>query len=406
MPLASKEIRPQIQYIHQYGGKIWYVDGVGGNDLSSGIYPSNALLTIGKAISVLSPGDVINVKAAVYRENGLNLNVNSTRVIFEIGSIIQPTVGTSFIVSGNNCSVKGDVFIYGVAGETVVVISGNAVVIEDISILGGELGFHASGDLIKANNLGAAQQTSIAFDFNGSYTRASNCKTSGDGYATIGFNISTGASNGELDNCISVNHGLAGFYCETGAYNYTILNCSSGGSDGRWVDLDNTNVFSNFTYDDYIHNDIDITQAEAGTWTYNLFKVSGVIRITRIEGVVTETLTGSNSSCYLDIYSANGGSDLSKNTDLTIGAALVGSVLLKLNKADKILTFGNACAGFLLEEIDLKKEGFKVGQDRTGDAYVDTYIRFFHTTDGTSSGNINWHVKWEPVSDDGFLEVA
>jgi len=60
----------------------------------------------------------------------------------------------------------------------------------------------------------------------------------------------------------------------------------------------------------------------------------------------------------------------------------------------------------LLDEIDLKKEGFRLVEDRTGGAHVATYLRFIHTTSGASTGEIDWYVDWEPVSHDGFLAPA
>ena len=52
-----------------------------------------------------------------------------------------------------------------------------------------------------------------------------------------------------------------------------------------------------------------------------------------------------------------------------------------------------------------KKRGFRLIEDRTGATHVATYIRFVHTTDGASSGEIDWYVDWEPVSDDGFFST-
>jgi nitrous oxidase accessory protein NosD len=54
----------------------WYVDGVNGSD--SCMSPATACKTIGRAITLASPGDSIMIAAATYKENltiGKSLNL-------------------------------------------------------------------------------------------------------------------------------------------------------------------------------------------------------------------------------------------------------------------------------------------------------------------------------------------
>ena len=80
-------------------------------------------------------------------------------------------------------------------------------------------------------------------------------------------------------------------------------------------------------------------------------------------GVVEEALVGSNTSCYLDIYSTNGGVELSKdNPGVTMGAAIVGSTIARLDLEDKVLTFESAAGAKLMDEIDTKKERVQINR--------------------------------------------
>ena len=91
---------------------------------------------------------------------------------------------------------------------------------------------------------------------------------------------------------------------------------------------------------------------------------------------------------------------------LTLGAAIKGSPIARLDKSDKVLTFVNANVPILLDEIDVTGEGFRIGEDRTGGVRVDTFMRFNHTAAAEATGGIHWYVVWSPESEDGWLEVV
>jgi hypothetical protein len=89
----------------QFGGNIWYVDGVGGNDSNSGEVPGDAFLTIGKGITEMASGDALNIRAGTYTETGLDLNKNACELWFEIGAILDPATGTALTISAHYCRV-------------------------------------------------------------------------------------------------------------------------------------------------------------------------------------------------------------------------------------------------------------------------------------------------------------
>ena len=105
----------------------------------------------------------------------------------------------------------------------------------------------------------------------------------------------------------------------------------------------------------------------------------------------------------MDAFSVNGSEVITKATGVAIGTAVVGSFLGRVDDDGTALAFHDAVLAGMIDSIDARREGFRLIEDRTGAAHVATYIRFIHTTSGASTGEIDWHVDWEPVSDDGFL---
>ena len=77
-------------------------------------------------------------------------------------------------------------------------------------------------------------------------------------------------------------------------------------------------------------------------------------------------------------------------------------MVAKNNVAANALVLSDATLGFLSEAVGLLFTTFTVGQQTAG---VDTFIRFVRAGAG-ASGAIHWHIDWEPISDDGFVEVV
>lgn len=383
--------------IPKFGGTIYYVSHRYGDDSFTGLAPNVALKTIGSAIGKLVEGDAINIRAGDYTEVGLDLNVNDCELWFEIGAIITPATGTGLIISGDYCSCTGRHQINVPAGETGLLVSGNACHLEHARILSGAKGLSVTGTGCTIENTACGNQTSKSFDIQGDQTRVLFCSTVGIG-ASQGFYINNSSDTGVLQNCTSVGHSLNGFYISSGSSNWTIIDCSSGRGDGKWIDVDSANSWSGFTYQETKFKEIILDN----THEYPLFKITGSIEIDEIFGHVTTDLTGANSSVYWQLYSATSNDSITKTTDADMGAAVVGSVIIKTENPDKKATFFDGAGVGVDKGIDPKKKTVVINANNN----EDTFIRWICGDNNDTSGVIHFHVAWRPLTDDGFLVVV
>jgi len=388
-------------HIKLFTGHVYYVDATNGNDNNNGEKPEKAMATIGAAISLLSFGDAIKIKAGTYTETGIDLNVANCELWFEIGSIIDPASGTALTVSANYCRVSGDHIISPTIGEIGLLISGSFCNISDGRILAGGTGMRITGQGAVIDNYACGNQTSIAFDIQGSQTRLHNCSTVGIG-ASYGYKINNNVDTGVLTNCTSVGHETSSYYVSAGSKNWTILNCSSGADDGRWVDVDNSNVWSNFEYADEVYH---ITTFAGGGGSFdNLFKITGSVQIEYIFGDVDVVLSADIDDIYLEAYDGTNAVEITDNggggTD--VSNAGVGSLIIKTEKATAGITLYNSSQVRVGENTNFRRP--RIPFFITQKSGADTYIRVVYSGVATS-GKIHWHCKWEPVDEDGFVEA-
>ena len=386
--------------IPQFAGELYYVDGSHTDDTGSGLTPDTAKKTIGAAIAAAAAGDAITIKAGIYTEINLNLNKAGMELWFEIGSLIQPATGTALTISGASCAIKGMAKIIPASGQIGVLVSGTECHIEHIKVSTGGTGFQITGGGATIVNCAADSQTITAYDIRVGQVRLTDCKTMGVG-ATYGYLISNSADTGVLDHCTSVGHTTSGFYTSTGSSGWTILNCSSGAGDGRWTDVDSVNVWANFQYDDDLYSESTL-DANNTTKSYNLFRIYGTVRVMEVQGHVETVLSANHTNCFIDLYDGSS-VPLSKNTTLTLNAAPEGSFILRDSDATIILDYSDSTNAFISENSNYRTPGTEVVVGEKGD-HTATYIRFTHTTtDAPSSGEIHWHIKWAPLTEDGFV---
>ncbi len=387
------------RYIPQFGGKIWYVSGTG-NDSNAGTSPSDPFLTIGKAITEATAGDAINIKAGTYTELGIDVNKDFLELWFEIGALIDPASGTALTVSANSCRITGDHKITPAGGAVGVLISGDECIIENGKIIGGATCLQITGTGTTINNYAAGFPTTTAYSIQGAQTRLSDCKTVGNA-STYGFKINGGADTGVLYNCTSTGHATSGYHIDTGSQDWTILHCSSGAGDGRWADTDDSNVWSDFHYADHVYK--EITFAGAPT-TYNVFKVTGGVRIRGLMGHVETQIANTASNLHVEAFSSNGTSDITDAPGVDIDSAAAGSVLIRNGPSTIALDLGDPTGGpAVVENTNFRRPDTAV--DVVKDGAADTYIRLVISA-ALASGVIHWHCRWEPLTDDGFLEPA
>ena len=394
-----------LPHVPKFGGNLWFVSKGGGSDANSGTEPDQAFETIGAAITACSAGDAITVMAGTYTEVGLDLDENNTELWFEIGAIIDPATGTGLIISGNYCKITGHVVITPSASNTGLLVSGSFGNYEGVTASAGDINFEITGQGGTFTRCVGSVATDTSFDIKANSNTFRDCSTAGIGTATTGYDINNSADYCMIIASTSVGHGTAGFNIATGSSGCVIKDCCSGSGDGRWNDTDHVNVWNGFSFDNEINYVVDIAQGGAGTYEYNMFKVTGTVRIESIIGFVETALTGSNTACYLQVYSANGDEVITKATGVTIGDAVVGSFIGRVDDDGEALAFHDAVGAGMIDAVESENQAFRIIEDRTGATHVNTYIRFIHTTDGASTGEIDWYVNWHPESDDGFLEA-
>ena len=384
----------ETQHIPKFGGSIWYVDGVSGNDSNSGATPNAAFVTIGAAITAASAGDAINVMADTYTETGLDMNKASLELWFEIGTIIDPVSGTSLTVSGAACRIKGEHKITPAAGQIGILVSGAECVIANSKVLNGGTGIQVTGSGVILNDCALGFQTATSFDLQGAQGRLYRCKTVGNA-ATYGYKISNSADTGVLQECTSVGHQTAGYFIDTGSSDWTLLNCSSGVGDGRWADTDDANVWSNFSFADEVYHRTTFT---GGAGSSNLFKVTGTAEIQFIFADVETALAADVGNLKIELYD---GAATNITTNVDVSSAPVNSFIAKTEESTKALKYYTAASAMLIEKVDLKKSTFSIVQKNA----TSTYIRA--TWDGNAaSGVIHWHCQWIPLTETGFIEAV
>ena len=107
---------------------------------------------------------------------------------------------------------------------------------------------------------------------------------------------------------------------------------------------------------------------------------------------------------YLELYSTNADLDITDSPGINIQADVVGTVYSKQAPTSEPLIKGepdNTPA--IIEEANYRDPNVPIVLIE--DDSADTYIRVV-LSDAVASGAIHWHVEWQPITDDGFLEPA
>jgi hypothetical protein len=386
--------------VPQFVGDIYYVDAGQADDTGVGTSPGTAKQTIGAAITACAAGDAITIKAGTYTEIGLDVNKNAVELWFEIGVLIDPATGTSLTLSGNSCRITGMSKVTPAAGQIGLLVSGTECHIEHMKVSTGGTGYKLTGAGTMLVDCASGNQTSIAYDIQAGQARLTNCKTVGVG-ATYGYYINSGADTGVIDNCTSVGHTAAGYYIDTLSQDWTIFNCSSGAGDGKWVDVDTANVWSNFSYDDIVYATATFTGAGAGS--INLFRVYGSVLITGFSGEIDTVLAADVGTLYVELYDGTNTIDVTDSPGPDVSSVPTHSYLHKIDDASVQIAVQDSTQVRLYE--DATKDGRDPNFQITAKEGAATYVRITYSGTGTT-GAIHWHIKWEPLDEDGFVDVA
>ena len=395
-----------VENIPQSMGTLYYVSNVNGSDSNDGLSPDNAKATIGGAITACSAGDIIIIEAGTYPED-VDVNKNSVELWFEIGAIINAQLGTGLTISGNYCKVitpGGALRINPIANGTGCLLSGQWAYVHDIRIpseSSGDIGFDITGHGAVLNRCRAGKPLIAGYKLQANGIHVIESVTRGLAADTsIGYWITNSCEGVVLRDCGSKGHASGGYVVDAGVTCGEAINCVSGGGDGPRLDPEHAVVWSNFTYDNIVFK--DITFAGIPT-TYNIFKVTGTVRVSDIYGVVETQIENVASTLYLQLFSAGGTADITNAPGTNIQAAVVGSALVRNEDSTNAIALASAATPAIIESTNWRDP--KVPVDIIADYDQTTYIRLVISA-ALASGEIHWHCKYEQLSDGGFVEPA
>jgi len=409
------------QNIPQFGGTIYYVSANSGNDANTGLSPNVPLATIGAAIAKLTMGDAVNIEAGTYTETGLDLNVNGCELWFELGAVIDPATGTALTVSGNYCRVTcpgGSLLVTPAQDQTGVLVTGNFVYLNEIRVncdggavgTSADIGYDIQGNGADLRRCRCADPDVAAFKVQGDRTRLENCVTGGStGYSSIGYWITNSCDKFRLEECGSQGNETAGYQVDTGCTNGVISNFYSGGGDGKCTDADNATVISEFSYPETKYKEITLTATGGvgGTGTnYNLFKITGAVKVFNVFGHVTTQIANDGASLInLELYSTNNSVDVTDAGGAPdIANRVVDTVFARESDAGDPLEVGEpAGTPAVVENANFRtpRNPVILIEDNGADTYLQMQL-----SNNTGSGVIHWHIEWEPITDNGFVEPA
>lgn len=390
-----------LRHLFMFTGDHWYVDA-GMAASGNGFYPHTAFQTIGEAITAAVAGDSIIVKAGVYDENGLELALNGLELHCEIGTVLQDTTtgAQTLLVSGNYCKAIGLSIVQ--AGQTGLNVTGNYSWFEDIITAAPTVGFDSNGLGTRFIRCYSAAHTITGFDISNANCIFRECWARGSGGATRGFYLShINADGGLYRNCASVGNSTSGWHVIAGADNNTFIDVSSGGGDGPRLDLGTNNTWPEYNFENLLH--VVQTFAGGGGSSTNLFRVYGIVEMFYIYGIVETILNADCGNINLDVFPA-GGAAVALTTAVASGAAVAGSLIIKATDAGDPLILQSAATPFIHENTNWREPFVNTIIGEQGDGTA-TYIRSTYSGVATS-GAIDWHIEWRPLSDDGFVAVV
>ena len=389
--------------VPQFAGTIVYVDADAADDTASGLTPTTPKKTINAAIAVAGAGGAIAPKAGTYAENVVMSYPGQE--LWSVTGVIIDGDGTCLTISGGSCHVRGQLDITPAADQQGVAITTLGMnILEDVRVRGaasaGGFDIDTTANILRRCKVSGIKAGGKAYDIGASQTVCNECSTAGSA-ASYGYYVDgPGIINGKLLNCTSSGHKESGFYLDE-ISGMSVIGCSSGFDDGRWADVDNANVWDkDFSFDNEVYATTDFTDAST---TFNLVKVTGIVKIEGIFGHVEETLNSELGNCKLEV--AAGGNTTDLTDTVSLNAVPAGSFIGKTAAAGSALTVGSSAAPQVLENANYRDPA--VVSIVVAEAGTDTYIRLLSDDNaGTKDGKIHWHCTWQPVNGQGFVEAA
>ena len=227
-----------------------------------------------------------------------------------------------------------------------------------------------------------------------------DCRTGGEvGNSSIGYHVTNNADKTRLKNCGSQGHETAGYQIDAGVTNGAAEDCYSGGGDGPKSDPTHAFVWSDYHFDAEVLSDITY----AGGTTYNIFKVTGIVQISELYGLVSEVIADTSSNIHLEAYSTGGTVDITASPGVDIDQLPVDSIIIKRGDSGDALVLASSATPAIIENDWFQFE--KTNVICVADADQTTYIRSVNSV-ALASGKIHWHCRYEPLSHGAFVEAA
>jgi hypothetical protein len=141
-----------------------------------------------------------------------------------------------------------------------------------------------------------------------------------------------------------------------------------------------------------------------GSTLYNIFKVTGSIRLIGLYSYVTTQIANTSSTLYVRAYSTNGIADLTDAPGSNIQNLPVGATLVRSGPVTSVISIANPTSGpAIIENASYRNPETTVNV--VSDINADTYIQII-LSNPVASGVMKWHCRYEPLSDNGYLEVV
>ena len=157
-----------------------------------------------------------------------------------------------------------------------------------------------------------------------------------------------------------------------------------------------TSTRSNITYNDK-HLVTGYHEIRNGT------EVTGAVKIYNIFGHVTTATPATNSLINLELYSTNASVDITAAGGAPdMISRNVGTVVAKESDSTDPLEIGEpAATPVIIENANFRSPQVPIilVKDDSADTYVQVQLSV-----ALASGAMHWHVEWEPITDDGFIE--
>ncbi len=264
--IASSEWGHSLHHIPKFTGDTYYVDKSGGDDLNAGIYPHDAYATIGGAIGGAGAGDKIVVKAGIYTETGLDLNLSGLELHGEIGTILRPATGTALTISEPHCYVEG-IEVQPSSGDVGFYLndtSDYSRIHDCLQSTTGYIGYHvASGSsYIVITRSQACEYVDTGMQIDGKECIVDQVVCRGDGGAETGFKLGHDNAHVNLLNaCASIDNATYGYHVVAGADDNLIQMCTTsvgdGGTNGK-LDSGTNNAWRGYIPSDTTYADANL----------------------------------------------------------------------------------------------------------------------------------------------------